>query len=71
MMKNFSLANLDNAEVLSKLVRAASKLSIQEFSLVTGGSEADADAIVTVSTCRARRELFRNFSSCSRQIYIF
>lgn len=48
MVKNFSSSDLNSPTVFSTLVRAASKLSIDELASFTGGSTEDADAIITV-----------------------
>ena len=48
MVKNFSIAELNSPAMFSTLVRAASKLSIDELARVTSSAE-DADAIITVS----------------------
>lgn len=49
MVKNFSSTDLNSPTVFSTLVRAASKLSIDELARATGGSTEDADTIITVS----------------------
>eukprot|EP00752_Nemacystus_decipiens_P018346 g16458.t1 len=49
MVKNFSSSDLNSPTVFSTLVRAASKLSIDELARVTGGSAEDADTIITAS----------------------
>lgn len=49
MVKSFSLANLERPELFSTIVRAASKLSIEELAMVTGGTQEDADTIIRVS----------------------
>lgn len=64
MLKNFSLVDMGDARAISSLVRAASKLSIEELAMVTGGSEEDAGTIISVR---------RRFVSCTQrmvQIYI-
>lgn len=50
MKKNFASSDLNSPTVFSSLVRAASKLSIDELARVTGGSTQDADTIITVRT---------------------
>ena len=52
MVKNFSSSDLSTPNVFSTLVRAASKLSLDELARVTGGSTEDADTIITVSLGR-------------------
>ncbi|CAM9138878.1 unnamed protein product [Ectocarpus sp. 12 AP-2014] len=49
MIKNFASTDLNSPSVFSTLVRAASKLSIEELARVTGGSTEDADTIVSGS----------------------
>eukprot|EP00903_Cladosiphon_okamuranus_P005793 g5740.t1 len=49
MVKNFSSSDLSSPTMFSNLVRAASKLSIDELARVTGGSTEDADTIITAS----------------------
>ena len=59
MLKNFSLVDMGDARAISSLVRAASKLSIEELAMVTGGSEEDAGTIISVR---------RRFGSCTQHI---
>eukprot|EP00904_Undaria_pinnatifida_P006405 jgi/Undpi1/2895/HiC_scaffold_14.g06272.m1 len=49
MKKNFSMVDMSDPRAVSSLVRAASKLSVEELALVTGGSEEDAGTIVSGS----------------------
>ena len=44
------MVNMDDPRAMSSLVRAASKLSVEELALVTGGTEEDAGTIISVRT---------------------
>lgn len=49
MVKNFSIENLKSSENITKLVRAASRLNIQDLAAAMDGTEEDAESIITVS----------------------
>lgn len=49
MVKNFSKTHLNTSENITKLVRAASKLSIQDLAVAMDGTEEEAKSIITVS----------------------
>lgn len=48
MMKSFSRRNLDSTESITELVRAASKLSIDELAAAMDGTQEQAASIITV-----------------------
>lgn len=48
MMKNFSMADLGEGQTIATLVRAASKLSIEELAVAMDGTEEEAKSIKTV-----------------------
>lgn len=48
MVKNFSVRDVNSPRAFSTLVRATSKLSIEELKRVTGSSAEDAGAIIKV-----------------------
>lgn len=54
MVKNFSVRDINSPRSLSTLVRATSKLSIEELTRVTGSSAEDANAIIKVCVCWGR-----------------
>lgn len=60
MVKNFSSSDLNGPTMLSTLVRAASKLSLDELSKVAGGSTEDTDAIIAVSYMHSHAIFRRN-----------
>lgn len=49
MVKNFSKTHLNTSENITKLVRAASKLSIQDLAVAMDGTEEEAKSIITTS----------------------